>query len=267
MTQILQTAKSKQMGLDGVMPVILDYNGVQIRDKGEMLSLTDMWKAAGSPENREPYNWSRKEGRTFIEATSIAHNLTVRQVITKKQGRNGGTMAHWQIGLAYAKYLSPEFHMWCNQVVREHMEEKPHSVIPAEFIEKVNRMDGIMRMLAHKVTNVEHQLPAMQQDYVQSMVTAELAKHTYMVRRGKTAGQIWHEAQLPKLKNGSLWLGNRLKEMGAQVNGSDRGELGGSTARLFDPDLAGACMKNGLLHRAKTYVSERSGQSKLRLVQ
>ena len=28
----------------------LVYQGVTIRDRGEMLSLTDMWKAAGSPE-------------------------------------------------------------------------------------------------------------------------------------------------------------------------------------------------------------------------
>ncbi|MDF3606332.1 hypothetical protein PE067_09390 [Paracoccus sp. DMF-8] len=28
----------------------LVYNGTLIRDKGDMLSLTDMWKAAGSPE-------------------------------------------------------------------------------------------------------------------------------------------------------------------------------------------------------------------------
>jgi hypothetical protein len=30
-------------------------------------------------------------------------------------GRTGGTFAHPVIGLAYAKYLSPEFHIWCNE--------------------------------------------------------------------------------------------------------------------------------------------------------
>ncbi len=37
-------------------------------------------------------------------------------------GPETATWAHWQIGLAYAKYLSPAFHAWCNEVVRGHME-------------------------------------------------------------------------------------------------------------------------------------------------
>lgn len=103
----------------------LIYAGALIRDRGEMLCLTDMWKASGSPENREPWNWSRFEGQRFIEAVAELHNLSDTQVMTSKQGKNGGTWAHWQIGLAYAKYLSPEFHIWCNTVVRERMEGKP----------------------------------------------------------------------------------------------------------------------------------------------
>lgn len=86
-----------------------------IRDRGEMLSLTDMWKASHSPEHREPYNWARKEGATFVDAVALAQNLPVEQVLVKRQGRNGGTMAHWQIGLAYAKYLAPNFRTVVNQ--------------------------------------------------------------------------------------------------------------------------------------------------------
>ena len=40
------------------------------------------------------------------------------------EGGEWNTWAHWQIGLAYAKYLSPEFHMWCNEVIRDRMEGK-----------------------------------------------------------------------------------------------------------------------------------------------
>ncbi|MDO9713867.1 KilA-N domain-containing protein [Paracraurococcus lichenis] len=35
------------------------------------------------------------------------------------RGRYGATWAHWQLALAYARYLSPEFHLWCNTVVRD----------------------------------------------------------------------------------------------------------------------------------------------------
>ncbi len=51
-----------------------------------------------------------------------AENMPVGHIISAGRGRTGSTFAHWQIGLAYAKYLSPEFHMWCNTVVRRHME-------------------------------------------------------------------------------------------------------------------------------------------------
>ncbi|WP_127089060.1 KilA-N domain-containing protein [Aquabacter cavernae] len=54
-----------------------------------------------------------------MDHVAISHNLTVGQVMTTKRGKGGGTYAHWQIGLAYAKYLSPEFHMWRNTAVRE----------------------------------------------------------------------------------------------------------------------------------------------------
>jgi hypothetical protein len=37
------------------------------------------------------------------------------------RGRRGGTWAHWQLALPYARYLSPGFHLWCNTVVRAAM--------------------------------------------------------------------------------------------------------------------------------------------------
>lgn len=103
------------------VPAILSYNGEIIRDRDEMLSLTDMWKAAGSTDNKTPAQWSRTpKAAIFIEAVALnvgkSHNALFRKV---RGGSSPGTWAHWQIALAYAKYLSPEFHMWCNEVVRE----------------------------------------------------------------------------------------------------------------------------------------------------
>lgn len=103
----------------------LSFNGAVIRDRDEMLSLTDMWKAQGGDPARQPANWlASQEAKRFMSVLEEIHNPGISGVIAKK-GKNGGTYAHWQIGLAYAKYLSPEFHMWCNTVVRERMEHKP----------------------------------------------------------------------------------------------------------------------------------------------
>lgn len=110
------------------VPAKLAYNGELIHDRGDMLSLTDMWRAAGSDSVKAPAQWQRlSQAIEFIEHVGLivgnSHNNLV------KTGKRGGTFAHWQIALAYAKYLSPEFHVWCNTVVRERMEGKvvkPH---------------------------------------------------------------------------------------------------------------------------------------------
>lgn len=95
------------------------------------------------------------------------------------------------------------------------------------------------------------------------MVRAQLARGM-AIRLGKTAGEIWNNNNLPPLKNASLWLGNRLQEMGAGIEDDATGELGMTTARLFDPDKSAACMRNGLLDRARRYVAERKGQGVLK---
>lgn len=109
----------------------LTYQGVAIRHRGEMLNLTDMWTAAGSNPAKRPADWARKEGADFIRHVSDMLNMPVGHIQTQRGGsgaNRGSTFAHWQIGLAYAKYLSPEFHMWCNTVVRDRMEGR---LVPA----------------------------------------------------------------------------------------------------------------------------------------
>lgn len=86
-------------------------------------------------------------------------------------------------------------------------------------------------------------------------------------RAGVTARQIWEQFGLPALKCGTLWLGNRLKKMGAAMEFGLRADIGGKPVRLFDPDKARHCMENGLLSTAKTYVAERRGQGRLKLVE
>ena len=106
----------------------LNYGVYVIRDNEDYICLTDMWKAAGSIPNREPYNWVRKEGSEFVAHVQQDTNLPAEQVLYAERGRGGGTWAHWQVGIAYAQYLSPEFHTWCNQVVRTHMEGRGQQV-------------------------------------------------------------------------------------------------------------------------------------------
>ncbi|MBL6081685.1 KilA-N domain-containing protein [Belnapia sp. T18] len=101
-----------------------------------MLNLTDMWRAAGCPEYRRPIHWLvlkettrfRTHAQTYWTDPDgpVSQNIIQDDIIrldpdgfvATARGRLGGTWAHWQLALAYARYLSPEFHLWCNTVVR-----------------------------------------------------------------------------------------------------------------------------------------------------
>jgi hypothetical protein len=85
-------------------------------------------------------------------------------------------------------------------------------------------------------------------------------------RKGVPAKAIWDQYLLPKLKCGTLWLGNRLERMGAAMEFGFRADIGGKAVRLFDPDKARHCMENGLLATTRAYVAERQGQGKFHLV-
>ena len=102
----------------------LRYGGELIRrSKDGMISLTDMWKAIDSPANKDAAQWMRlRTTRDLV--TVLEQNMGISHVLIKRQGRTGGTWAHPLAAVAYAKYLSPEFHAWANQVVLERIEER-----------------------------------------------------------------------------------------------------------------------------------------------
>lgn len=248
----------------------LVYQGTLIRDKGEMLSLTDMWKAAGADASRAPAEWMRSaDADRFVGFVADTLNMGISHdeiVKTVRGGRAPGTWAHWQVAMAYAKYLSPEFHMWCNSVVRAHMQGEIAPGISSEVLEQIERSFGIMRMVARKVTEIEKSLPGIVEHLVLPMVAARLAESAYLLRSGKTAKQIWDAAQLPgKIKGSTNWFGNRLAEGGCLLEG--RADRGISAIRLFDPDKAETLLKLGLLQKARSYVAERAGQGRLKLVE
>lgn len=111
------------------------YQGIAINRRDEMLSLTDMWKAAGSPERQRPADWKNDASNVaFLNHVAMISNTAPDGIWNGQRGNGGSTFAHWQVGLAYAKYLSPEFHVWCNTVVRERMEGRPVPTMNREQI-------------------------------------------------------------------------------------------------------------------------------------
>lgn len=130
----------------------LAFRGAVIRDRNEHLCLTDMWKAAGSPEGKRPDDWKKDaNNRGFLDHIAMAVNAPVEGIWNGQRGRAGGTWAHWQVGLAYAKYLNHDFHMWVNEVVRAHMEGRAAG---ARHDDRLAPLEAALLALAEKVAEL-----------------------------------------------------------------------------------------------------------------
>ena len=92
----------------------LTYEGTAIRQRGLMLNLTDMWRAAGGPAYRRPALWlDMEETKRFrryarwrwsdVPDTVPDANVTQGDIcpaepdglVATARGHNGGTWAHW----------------------------------------------------------------------------------------------------------------------------------------------------------------------------
>lgn len=243
----------------------LIFNGIVIHDKSEKLSLTDMWKAAGGDLARQPSEWLRSsDAKRFIEFLSDTQNLGNSQVIKIQRGKGGGTWAHWQIALAYAKYLSPEFHMWCNQVVRAHMEGRA-----AATASNLTKYDAsIIGNIVKNCTGVtvREELDRLLPEIISSVATMVQPQQPVVIIQGKTSGEILKANGFEGIKGLAVWFGNRLEAFGCRINNNGSGYLGVSRARLFDPNKTDMYLRNGGRSAIRQKIAERKGQGKLRLV-
>lgn len=102
-------------------------------------------------------------------------------------------------------------------------------------------------------------------EIIPALIREAIASQALAWRAGKTAGQIWAGFGFPRIKVTS-WFSNRLCEMGCQIEGGGRMDIGGRAVKLFDPDKAERWIKNGGRILVEAYIAERQGQTKLRLV-
>lgn len=97
---------------------------ISIRLSDSMISLTDMWRAQGSPDARRPSDWIALPttlGLLPILAKEL--NAEISGIYETRRGKNGGTFGIPKLALAYAEYLSPEFHSWALGTLVERIEE------------------------------------------------------------------------------------------------------------------------------------------------
>ena len=122
--------RTAQKGIADMTSVnTLDFAGKAIRqDALGFICLTDMWKASGESRKRSIHHFMASPATQELLAESLkctdsGQMLQHKQVRTER-GRYGGTWGTKELAIAYAKYLSPKFHLWALKVIRERMEEE-----------------------------------------------------------------------------------------------------------------------------------------------
>ena len=103
--------------------ISFDYQGqgVTFDPNARMWNLNAMHQAAGGDPSKAPRFWLRQQQAQELLAALVARE-TVSQdhsFVETREGRNGGTWAHWQIAAAYAHYLRPDFYLQWNEWAME----------------------------------------------------------------------------------------------------------------------------------------------------
>ncbi len=101
---------------------VFNYNGTPITFKAgntTMVNATEMAK----PFGKRPGDWLRfQQSHEFIEQLSKVRNHTLAEmVIVTKGGNAPGTWMHEDVALEFARWLSPQFAIWCNDRIKELM--------------------------------------------------------------------------------------------------------------------------------------------------
>ena len=103
---------------------IFQYNGnpitFQIGDT-TMVNATQMAKPFGNSK-RPQFFLQLQQSNDFLTELSKARNLALTDIVqVKKGGSTPGTWMHEDVALEFARWLSPQFAIWCNDRIKELM--------------------------------------------------------------------------------------------------------------------------------------------------
>lgn len=122
-----------------------EYNGVTIQANGDELNLNNLWESAGKPKNKDPRRWVQTESsQSFIASVARKLNVAKSDILKSKRGKGGGTLAHWQVAIAYAKYLDDDLHIFCNDVFKRYLQGD--ASLAEEIIDRNNNPEDLKRI-------------------------------------------------------------------------------------------------------------------------
>jgi hypothetical protein len=153
------------------LPSIFSYNGNPITFKNAdgtiMVNATQMAKSFGN--TKRPQFWlNNQQTNEFLSAFSKARKIASADlVVVTKGGNNSGTWFHEDVAMEFARWLAPEFAIWCNDRIKELLTEGTTSVygnvnfggfpIPQKF------SDALL-LSAHLQQKVEEQEAKIEED-------------------------------------------------------------------------------------------------------
>lgn len=101
---------------------------------------------------------------------------------------------------------------------------------------------------------------------VERKVKAAIADTHLIARSGMTAGEILRAAGFPPMIGLAPWFGNLMNKLGFAMAGGAKAQLGGRTARLFDPDKVNLWLRTGGRSTVDLKIATRRGQKVIHLV-
>lgn len=92
-----------------------DFNGLPIvfREDGYI----NMTKAAKHFGKKLSNFWDSQQTADYLWAMSQFPEFQVVEITEAKKGRYGGTFCHPKLAVFFARWLSPEFAVWCDLMI------------------------------------------------------------------------------------------------------------------------------------------------------
>lgn len=189
-----------------------DYNGNQIRFKKDgdvFVNATEMAK----PFGKLPAEWRRlpstKEYIKKYLAMGLSHSHNISELIKVTYGTNSCTWFHEDIALEFARWLSPEFSIWCNERIKELIK---HGVTATpQTIEKmINNPDFTIKLL----TELKEERKAKEIAIEKNKKLQPKADHMDRVLESGKMINIGQAAKILELPFGRNTLYKKLREMG-----------------------------------------------------
>lgn len=135
-----------------------EYNGNLVRfdkvDGVTMINATQMAK----PFGKRPVDWlQNQQAKDFIEALAEVRNSTSADLVRVTKGGNDknaqGTWMHEDVALEFARWLSPQFAIWCNDRIKELFKE---GVVKAQRTEERRKLLAVEKETPHPAKGNRH---------------------------------------------------------------------------------------------------------------